>query len=184
MVKNMDPTFVYVVSAILFAAMVWASPIIFLRDSTLGKVVMVVFIIALTLYHRIAGIIGLIVIIAIMQNMQVMEGLSFPVMPTTSSSSNTWNSPDEFKQKFCIRGSVDVSPYMVYALSADSKVVEYDSTGKAIKLGEGYERIDMDTVNACGEYKNPETGANEPSGVRNLCSPDCKWKMKTVGLPK
>jgi hypothetical protein len=81
-------------------------------DSILGKGAMVAAIIAATMYHRIAGIIVLIMIISFMQNSHtnITEGFEFPSGTTSSSSSSssdTWNSPDEFKQKFCTKQMVD-----------------------------------------------------------------------------
>lgn len=191
--KNMDPKFVYVAGAVLFAAMVWASPILFLRDSILGKAATVAFIIALTLYHRIAGIIGLIVIIAIMQNMQVTEGFELPISTAVSStsllssttsssslsSSDTWNTPDEFKQKFCMKGLVDGVDTMVDVLSPNAKIAKFDSSGKLTDVGESYSRIDWPSVIDCGEFKNPINGKTQGGGIGKLCDPKCNWKMKT-----
>lgn len=188
----MDPKIVYVAGAVLIAAMIWASPILFLRDSILGKVVMVASIIALTLYHRVAGIIALIVIIAIMQKMKVMEGFELPIstpvsstsLPSSSSSSSsgTWNTPDEFKQKFCMKAYVtgpDGSGGLVDALNPNSKLVKFDSSGKVIEAGESFSRIDWSSVLACGTYKDPFSGKDQNGGIVALCDSKCNWKIKT-----
>ena len=191
MFKKMDPKIVYVAGAVLLAAMIWASPILFLRDSILGKVAMVASIIALTLYHRVAGIIALIVIIAIMQKMKVTEGFELPIstpvsstsLPSSSSSSSsgTWNTPDEFKQKFCMKALVEGSNInsLVDVLNPNSKLFNFDSSGKITDAGESYNRIDWGSLLACGTYKNPINGTDQSGGFVALCDPKCNWKIKT-----
>lgn len=70
-----DPEFGAVAFAFVIACMIWAFPIFFLRDNVLGKMVMVASVIAMTLYHRIAGIITLIAIIAILNQIRIKEGM-------------------------------------------------------------------------------------------------------------
>jgi hypothetical protein len=103
---KLDPAFGYVAVAFLIACMLWAFPVLFLRDDVLGKVVMVSAIIAATMYHPIAGIIA--VLIVIVACYPVKEGLSMnddhPLMPTTpSSSAIQFNAADEFREKYCIK---------------------------------------------------------------------------------
>lgn len=162
-------------------------------DSILGKVAMVSVIIASTMYHRIAGIIVLIVIIAFMKShfIKTTEGFEFPIGKTvsspiigttsssSSSSSDTWNTPDEFKQKFCTKVVVDGMDSLVYALNPNSKLVAYDSSGKMTDVGESYKRIDFASLNSCGITKNPINGKDQSGGILQLCNPTCNWKMST-----
>ena len=61
--NTVPPEFGYAAVAFLFACMIWVSP----SDDVLGKAIMVSVIIALTMYHRIAGILAVIAVIALMQ---------------------------------------------------------------------------------------------------------------------
>ena len=162
-------------------------------DSILGKVAMVLVIIASTMYHRIAGIIALIAIIAFMKShfIKTTEGFEFPIGKTvsspiigttslsSSSSSDTWNTPDEFKQKFCTKVVLDGMDSLVYALNPNSKLVAYDSSGKMTDVGESYKRIDFASLNSCGISKNPINGKDQTGGILQLCDPKCNWKMNT-----
>jgi hypothetical protein len=156
-------------------------------DSILGRGVMVLVIIAATMYHRIAGIIVLIMIMAFMQNFaKTTEGFEFPSttvpivgsssLSSSSSSSDTWNTPDEFKQKFCTKVVVDGADALVYGLSPNSKLIAYDSSGKMTGVGESYKRIDMASVMACGTARNPITRNDQSGGIIQLCDPKCNWK--------
>jgi len=158
-------------------------------DSILSKVAMVSVIIASTLYHRIAGIIALIVIIAFMKShfIKTTEGFEFPISSpiigttslSSSSSSDTWNTSDEFKQKFCTKVIVDGIDSLVYALNPNSKLMAYDSSGKMTDVGESYKRIDFASLNSCGISKNPINGKDQGAGILHLCDPKCNWKMNT-----
>ena len=158
-------------------------------DSILSRGAMVLVIIAATMYHRIAGIVVLIMIMAFMQNSHtnITEGFEFPIGNTvssgttsslSSSSSDTWNTPDEFKQKFCTKQLVDGVDSLVYTISPNSKLVTYDSSGKLTDVGESYSRMDITSVTACGTYKNPVNGKDTLGGFGAICDPKCNWKMK------
>jgi hypothetical protein len=71
---KLDPAFGYVAVAFLIACMLWAFPVLFLRDDVLGKIVMVSAIIAATMYHPIAGIIAVLIVIVAWN--PVKEGFS------------------------------------------------------------------------------------------------------------
>jgi hypothetical protein len=155
---------------------------------------MVSAIIASTLYHRIAGIMALTVFIALMKShfINTTEGFELPISNPVSNSnartssasaasaasSDTWNTPDEFKQKFCTKGIVDGVNSLVDVLSPNSKLGKLDSSGKMTDVGESYSRIDFASVNGCGIYKNPINGNDQSGGIAKLCDPKCNWKMK------
>jgi hypothetical protein len=164
--------------------MIWVSPMLSFRgNDILGRIITVTSIVMLTMWNRVAGIIALIVVIAIMQNRSEMEGftlpntVSSPIIGTTSSSSDTWNTPDEFKQKFCTKVVLDGMDSLVYALKPNSKLVAYDSSGKMTDVGESHKRIDWPSVLSCGDTKNPINGKDQSGGVVQLCNPTCNWKM-------
>jgi len=155
----------------------------------LYKIAAVAIIVAFSLHHRISGMLALIVVIAVMQNRSEMEGftlpntVSSPTIGTTSSSSSsssdTWNTPDEFKQKFCTKVVLDGMDSLVYGLKPNSKLVAYDSSGKMTDVGESHKRIDWPSVLSCGQTKNPINGKDQSGGIVQLCNPTCNWKMST-----
>ena len=182
-VNKNDSIWGYATVAIFFACLIWVSP---LRDNdVLGRIITVMSIVMLTMWNRVAGIIALSVVIAIMQNRSEIEGftlpntVSNPVVGTTSSSSDTWNTPDEFKQKFCTKVVLDGMDSLVYGLKPNSKLVAYDSSGKMTDVGESHKRIDWPSVLSCGQTKNPIDGKDQSGGIVQLCNPTCNWKMST-----
>jgi hypothetical protein len=88
---HFDPEFLHVSVAFLFACMFWAYPIFFSRDDVLGKLVMVAGIIAMTMYHRIAGIFALILVIALLNRTPVhkVEGLTMPSLTNDASADSS-----------------------------------------------------------------------------------------------
>ena len=173
----------YATVALFFVCMIWVSPMLSFRDNDiLGRIITVTSIVMLTMWNRVAGIIALIVVIVIMQNRSEMEGFTLPntvssPIGTTSSSSDTWNTPDEFKQKFCTKVVLDGMDSLVYALKPNSKLVTYDSSGKMTDVGEYYKRIDWPSVLSCGNTKNPINGKDQSGGIVQLCNPTCNWKI-------
>jgi len=148
---KIDPEFGAVAFAFIIACMIWASPIFFLRDNVLGKMVMVASLIAMTLYHRIAGIIALIAIIAILNQIPMKEGMENPLSsstnpltkvdslsgatpaPSAAPTAPSFNSPDEFRQKYCVKGIPDDPTQsgkliMNYMLSPDF-FTKFDASG-------------------------------------------------------
>ena len=184
--NKIDPTWGYATVALFFACMIWVSPMLSFRDNdVLGRIITVMSIVMVTTWNRVAGIIALSVVIAIMQNRSEIEGftlpntVSNPVVGTTSSSSDTWNTPDEFKQKFCTKVVLDGMDSLVYGLKPNSKLVAYDSSGKMTDVGESHKRIDWPSVLSCGQTKNPIDGKDQSGGIVQLCNPTCNWKMST-----
>lgn len=177
-----DSTWGYATVAIFFACMIWVSP---LRDNdVLGRIITVMSIVMLTMWNRVAGIIALSVVIAIMQNRSEMEGFTLPNTVSNpivgSVSSDEWNTPDEFKQKYCTKVVLDGMDSLVYGLKPNSKLVAYDSSGKMTDVGESHKRIDWPSVLSCGQTKNPINGKDQSGGIVQLCNPTCNWKIKTV----
>ena len=173
-----DSTWGYATVAIFFACMIWVSP---LRDNdVLGRIITVMSIVMLTMWNRVAGIIALSVVIAIMQNRSEMEGFTLPKTISNpvvgSTSSDEWKTPDEFKQKYCMKGLSDdgwnyiLNPKLFTGPIDASGNPALDKDGAAV-LG----RIDNATLkkeNGCPKF----VGA----GINVICDPKCNWKIKAV----
>jgi hypothetical protein len=202
-----DPAICFVAVAFLIACMIWAFPVLFLRDDVLGKVIMVSAIIAITMYHRIAGIIALILIIAMLNQNQKpnKEGLSMPT-PTSSnplsnavsnpligsssssSSSVSFKTPAEFRQKYCIKGYADDLSgqgklNMSYMLSP-AFFSKMDANGNPqLTLDEtiAMQSINPDSFSEC----KPTTidGQEQRQTIANMCDPACNWKIKPASTP-
>ena len=173
-----DSTWGYATVAIFFACLIWVSP---LRDNdVLGRIITVMSIVMLTMWNRVAGIIALSVVIAIMQNRSEMEGFTLPKTISNpvvgSASSDEWKTPDEFKQKYCMKGLGDdgwnyiLNPKLFTGPIDASGNPALDKDGAAV-LG----RIDNATLkkeNGCPKF----VGA----GINVICDPKCNWKIKAV----
>jgi hypothetical protein len=184
---KVDPEFGAVAFAFIIACMIWASPIFFLRDNVLGKIVMVAALIAMTVYHRIAGIITLIAIIAILNQTPMKEGM---VNPLTSSSappapSISFNSPDEFRQKYCVKGIPDdptQSGKMIMAYMLSPSFFTMDASGNPTLTKEqidAFGTIDPTSFNKCTPLKLAN-GGTEYETINNICDPKCGWTMKST----
>ena len=179
-----NSTWGYATVAIFFACMIWVSPMLSLRDNdVLGRMITVTSIIILTMWHRVAGIIALSVVIAVMQNRLAMEGFTLPkaisnpiVGAVSSDDFFSWKTPDEFKQKYCIKGLSDNG--LGYILN--SKLLNIDASGNYTFNKDtlaSLNKIDDKTAtteNGC--ITTPERSG----GINKICDPKCNWKIKTV----
>ena len=188
---RVDPEFGAVAFAFIIACMIWASPIFFLRDNVLGKIVMVASLIAMTLYHRIAGIITLIAIIAILNQAPMKEGMTNPLTSSSSTGetpapSISFDSPDEFRQKYCVKGVPDDPTQsgkltMTYMLSPDF-FTKMDASGNPTLTKDqlaALGKMDPRSFNQCNPYKLAN-GNIEYETINNMCDPKCGWTMKPV----
>jgi len=185
---KIDPEFGAVAFAFVIACMIWASPIFFLRDNVLGKIVMVASLIAMTLYHRIAGIITLIAIIAILNQAPMKEGMTNPLTSSSAppAPSISFNSPDEFRQKYCVKGIPDDPTQsgkltMTYMLNPDF-FTKMDASGNPVLSSEqltAFEKMDPKSFNQCSPFKLAN-GNIEYETINNMCDPKCGWTMKPV----
>lgn len=202
-----DPAICFVAVAFLIACMIWAFPVLFLRDDVLGKVIMVSAIIAITMYHRIAGIIALILIIAMLNQNQKpnKEGLSMPTLTSSnplsnavsnpligsssSSSSISFKSPDEFRQKYCTKGYTDDpsgqgKPNVSYMLSP-AFFSKMDASGNPqVTLDEmtALQSIEPDSFSQCKPMTMEGQGEQRQT-IANMCDPACNWKIKPASAP-
>jgi hypothetical protein len=147
----------------------------------LSDIVAVAVVIIFSLHHRISGILALLVVIACMQIYETKEGFALPKMQSSSTPDVTddlsWNTPDEFKQKYCIRGWGSCSKnspggwmYVIHPKFANGPV---DASGNPTLTDKSYEmmrRIDDKTV-------TKENGCST-NGL-SLCEPKCNWKIRT-----
>ena len=155
------------------------------QDNVLGKVVMVSAIIALTMYHRVAGIVALIVVISIMQQQpqsqreglttkaEATEGnhplLGSAIMP---SSAIQFATAAEFREKYCMKGvgqGADQKPELQYMLSPallDDKL--------QLKL-EAIKQMNVSSMNAANSCKPDPANTNNYVSIANMCDPGCNW---------
>lgn len=190
-------TWGYATVALFFACMIWVSPMLSLRDNdVLGRIITVMSIVMVTTWNRVAGIIALSVVIAVMQNRSemgpintaiAMEGFTLPknvsnpvVESTSSDDFFSWKTPDEFKQKYCMKGLGDdgwnyiLNPKLFTGPIDASGNPALDKDGAAV-LG----RIDNATLkkeNGCPKF----VGA----GINVICDPKCNWKMTAEPIAK
>jgi len=142
-------------------------------DDVLGKSLMVAFIIAMTIYNRIAGIVALILVIALLNRTPVKEGLTFAT-PTPAPIS--FNSPDEFRQKYCLKGVADPATpttpleysYML------SPAMFTDISGNIQTRTEFVKFVNFATFNAGNGCKLDPTTKNYGT-IHNMCDPTCNW---------
>ena len=155
---------------------------------------MVASIIALTLYHRIAGIIALTVIIAIMQTQsknKVIEKLTMnmdaiktesPLIatsPSPTSSSIQFASSDEFREKYCMKGvggAGTAPPSLQYMLSP---ALFDESTGKPQFKTELIKQLNIPSFNASNSCKPDPSNSSNYLSIANMCDPECKWTTNT-----
>ena len=161
-------------------------PSSFLRNSVLGKLLLVSLVVAMTMYHRIAGIITLVAVIALL-NRGAMEGFALD-NSTTSSSDPLFGgastpaaapalTPAQFRQQYCTRGVTDpLSPpeKFSYLLSptlfTDNKGTP-QANGDFLNIAQ---QIDFASMNSCTPEK---PGSTNFATVQNMCDPSCNWTM-------
>ena len=148
----------------------------------LCKIVAVAIIVAFSLHHRVSGLVALIVVIAVMQNRPAMEGFTLPntvSSPVVGSASSddffSWKTPDEFKQKYCMKGVSDdgwnyiLNPKLFTGPIDASGNPTIDKDGAAV-LG-GIDNTTLKKENGCPKF----VGA----GINVICDPKCNWKIAT-----
>ena len=166
--------------AALVAYMSWVSPS---GNDVLGNVVMVSAIIALAMYHRIAGIIAVLIVIAWIP---MKEGFSIndhPLMPTMpSSSAIQFNTDDEFREKYCMKGIAQSAANMPadyeYMLSP---ALFNDTNGKPQFKPEVIKQMNIPSFNAANSCK--EDPPNNFLTVANMCDSGCNWTTNPTTAP-
>jgi hypothetical protein len=183
---KLDPEFGYVTVAFLIACVIWASPLLFLRDSILGKLVMVSAIIALTLYHRIAGIVALVAVIAMLNRNPIKEGLTLG-NPFTSSISSTpapisFKSSAEFRQKYCLKGVADdptQSGTTAFNYMLSPAFFTLDASGNptmTMTQMDALGKMEPISFNKCTPL-TVKNGGHSYETIHNICDPACDWSM-------
>ena len=157
-----------------------------MRNSVLGKLIMVAGVVAMTMCHRIAGIVALIFVIALL-NRSAMEGFALddttatttattsPTAPPTAAPALT---PIQFRQQYCTRGVTDpISPPEKFSYIL-SPTLFTDNKGKPEANRDFLnvaQKINLASMNKC----TPETpGSTNFATVQNMCDPNCNWDMK------
>jgi hypothetical protein len=200
---KLDPAVGYVAVAFLIACIY---PVLFLRDDVLGKIVMVSAIIAATMYHPIAGIIALIVVIAMLNQKPNKEGMlnSIPTLPpsnplvgstpSSSPSSVSFKTPDEFRQKYCTKEkavaddlggqgrtylSYMLNPSFFSTLDANGNPQWTDDETNAMLS------MDPDSFKQCKPLTTHDGGSTSEQWmtINNMCDPACNWTIKPTPTP-
>ena len=189
MLTKLDPAVGYGAVTFLVACMILAFPGLVLRDVVLGKVIMVTVIIAMTVYHWIAGIIALIVIIAMLNQIQTpnKEGMLNAITnPSSSSSSVSFKTPAEFRHKYCTKENGvpdDLSGKsrlnMTYMLNP-TFFPQLDASGNpqiTAQAVAALETLDKSSFNQC--TPTPIDGQGEQRfTINNMCDPACNCTIK------
>jgi hypothetical protein len=159
-------------------------------DNVLGKLVMVAFIVAMTIYNRIAGIVALILVIALLNQNPTKEGLTFGNPMTTSISTPapiSFKSPDEFRQKYCLKGVADDPTQsgklpFTYMLSPDFFTLDASGNPTITKEEIGaFESMDSGSFNKCTPL-TVKNGGQMYETIHNMCDPACNWITKPASI--
>jgi len=172
--NKLTPQFWYAAVAFLFACMIWVSP----GDDVLGKALMAAFIVALTLYHRIAGILAVIAVIVLMQITNQREGMtqSNPLVPTTPPI--TFATAAEFKEKYCMKGVTQSGATDINTEYMMSPSLFNDNNGKLQLKMEVIKQMNMSTLNESNGCKSTPPNSTNPNDyitLTNICDPGCMW---------
>jgi len=148
-------------------------------DDVLGKSVMVAFIIAMTTYNRIAGIVALILVIALLNRNPTKEGLTLGKTATPAPIS--FNSPDEFRQKYCLKGVADdptQSGKLGFSYMLTPSFFTLDASGNPMLTKEEIEAFGkMDTSSFMKCKPLILKSGQETETINNVCDPACPWTM-------
>ena len=151
-------------------------------NDVLGKSFMVAFIIAMTLYNRIAGIVALIFVIALLNRTPTKEGLTFAA-PTPAPI--YFNSPDEFRQKYCLKGVSDPatpSTPLEYSYML-SPTMFTDISGNIQARPEFAKFVNFATFNAGNGCTLDPTNKNKNYvTIPNMCDPTCNWATNSNSI--
>ena len=165
-------------------------------NDVLGKSVMVAFIISMTIYNRIAGIVALILVIALLNYDQgAMEGFG---MDGVGASSNpllggasaapapiSFKSPAEFRQKYCLKGVADdptQSGTIAFNYMLSPAFFTLDASGNPTMTKEEMDALGSmvpNSFNKCTPL-TVKNGGHSYETIHNMCDPACDWTMKPV----
>jgi hypothetical protein len=152
----------------------------------LSDIIAVAIIVAFSMHHRISGILALLVVIACMQTYETKEGFALPKMPSSSIPALgsddyfSWNTPDEFKQKYCIKGLSDSG--WLYVLNSKIAPGPVDASGNPTytdKTHSLYKNIDFATMRDDPDCTRHTGSSSTMGGIHSMCNPKCDWKIKT-----
>jgi hypothetical protein len=152
----------------------------------LSDIVAVAVVIIFSMHHRISGILALLVVIACMQTYETKEGFGLPKMPSSSTPAVgsddffSWKTPDEFKQKYCIKGLSDSG--WLYVLNSKIAPGPVDASGNPTYTDKShslYNNIDFATMREDPDCtRSTGGGGSTMGGIQGMCNPKCDWKMK------
>ena len=152
----------------------------------LSDIVAVAVVIIFSMHHRISGILALLVVIACMQTYETKEGFGLPKMQSDSNpvvgsdDFFSWKTPDEFKQKYCIKGLSDSG--WLYVLNSKIAPGPVDASGNPTYTDKShslYNNIDFATMREDPDCtRSTGGGGSTMGGIQGMCNPKCDWKMK------
>lgn len=171
----------------LIVCIMFASPGLFSRENVLGKIMIIVALITTTCYNRIAGIITLIVIISMLNQLPIKEGLANPLTSLTGATpapsapsappappAHSFNTPDEFRQKYCLRGVPDPKEPGVLKPNYMLSLTLFDGVDASGNVTYG-----NDTLKVLGRIDNSSLkNCAGQNGIEKVCDPKCNWKME------
>jgi hypothetical protein len=147
--------------------------------NVLGKLFLVAVIIAMTLYHRIAGIVALILVIALLNRNPIKEGLTFA---TPSPAPISFKSPAEFRQKYCLKGVADdptQSGTIAFNYMLSPAFFTLDASGNPTMTKEEMDALGSmvpNSFNKCTPL-TVKNGGHSYETIHNMCDPACDWTM-------
>lgn len=152
----------------------------------LSDIVAVAVVIIFSMHHRISGLLALLVVIACMQTYETKEGFGLPKMQSDSNpvvgsdDFFSWKTPDEFKQKYCIKGLSDSG--WLYVLNSKIAPGPVDASGNPTYTDKShslYNNIDFATMREDPDCtRSTGGGGSTMGGIQGMCNPKCDWKMK------
>ena len=152
----------------------------------LSDIVAVAIIVAFSMHHRISGLLALLVVIACMQTYETKEGFGLPKMQSDSNpvvgsdDFFSWKTPDEFKQKYCIKGLSDSG--WIYVLNSKIAPGPVDASGNPTYTDKShslYNNIDFATMREDPDCtRSTGGGGSTMGGIQGMCNTKCDWKMK------
>lgn len=199
---KLDSNICCIAFAFLVACMVCASPVLFLRDRVLGKLLLVAGVVAMTMYHHIAGIIALVAVIALLQNRGIMEGmevgsigssgLANPLLGSTAATTapaapSAPATAVQFRQQYCTKG-VTMTPdlkikydYMLLPTLFNDNKGTPDINQEFLNIAKNMNTASFNTCTPT--IVSGTTDGKVYQTIQNMCDPSCNWTMNPAPTP-
>jgi len=156
---KLDPKICCIALAYILACMGYVAS----RNNVLGKLLLVAGIVAMTMYHRIAGIIALVAVIALLNKSTLTEGFDSSPAPVS------FKSPAEFREKYCLKGVPESAP-------GKNPEYTYMLNSTMFTDNKGTPEMNMGFFSLI-DFKSFETCKGGGATINNICDPACNWAM-------